>query len=190
MDKDLLIRAAGGDREAFTRLVHEATPLLRRFVLWRTEGSGEGEDILQEVLLQVQRSLPSFRGESRFETWLYALARNVCRSALRRRGRPAAAVSMDADDAGWLEIPDGSPGLLETLEGEQTRLLLREAVERLPVAQREVVLLRDWEGLSYEEMARVLDVPIGTVRSRLHNATVRLAEDLMAALGPASGRHS
>ena len=178
-DEVLIRRVAAGDDTAFAEIVARYERRLAQFVRWSLDEAGDlADDVLQEVFLQVHCSARRFAGESSFRTWLYALARNVCRHEARKLRRQPAWVA-ESEDA-LIALPDVKPGPLETLAQEQAIQQVRRAVDALPSTYRLVLLLRDWEDLSYIEMARVLDVPVGTIRSRLHNARALLSERLIA----------
>ena len=172
-DEQLARAIAAQDERALAEVVARYEARLAEFIRWSLEDASDlTEDVLQEVFLQVHRSACRFAGQSSFKTWLYALARNVCRHELRKlKHQPA----WSADTAETLlEVAATDPGPLDAMSRDETRRAVRAAVESLPPSHRVVMLLRDWEDLSYSEIAEVLDVPVGTVRSRLHNARTML----------------
>lgn len=180
LDSEVLAgEAARGSRGAFHALLVRHQPTVERFVRWYATAEPDPEDALQEIFLEVYRSLGSFRARSAFSTWLYAIARNVCRRRLARAGRRAAEGPLDE---GALELPDGD-GLEKALLGEEARRVVREAIEDLAEHHKLVLLLREWEGLSYEEISELLEIPVGTVRSRLHHAAAGLAKAVQKRLG-------
>ncbi len=127
----------------------------------------DAEDCAQETMLRAYRALDSFRGEAQFSTWIYKIAVRVCMDALRKR-RPT--VSLDLlSESGW-DVPDGAAELFEQLEKGERRRLLRSAVAQLPAEFRAPQVLVDLQGLSYEEAATVLELPLGTVKSRVFRA--------------------
>jgi RNA polymerase sigma-70 factor (ECF subfamily) len=173
--------AAGGSREAFDELVrrHQAAMITLARVL--TSGRGDAEDLAQDVFVRVWRSLRSFRGESTFRTWLHRVAINVIRTSQSRQGRLMRVfVSRDRDDM----PPDPASGE----EPVDARLARRQAIDRalatLPEELRVAVTLRDMQGLDYKEIAAALDVPIGTVESRIFRARQRLKPLLEALMRP------
>ncbi|MGD2115156.1 MAG: RNA polymerase sigma factor [Acidobacteriota bacterium] len=178
-DEELAAAAVDGDRGAFAELFHRYSARVRQFVAWQAGGRTERtEDLVQEIFLQVYRSLHRFAGRSRFRTWLYGTARNVCLHERRRRRRRPEPIGQEGDDRPLDAIPDLSPGIAERLAAGELRRAVRREVERLPEIHRTVLVLRDWEELAYAEIAEVLEVPVGTVRSRLHQARARLATAL------------
>lgn len=180
-DEVLIQWLVQGESDAFTELLTRYRDKVYQFARWSADSDEhEAEDITQEVFLQVFRSARSYRGESKFRTWLYSLTRNVCRQhAAKRKVRKMTAMDFSYNEEEWLqEVPDSSPGPLAQIEGRERQRVLRQAVERLGPIHRSVLLLRDWETLSYEEIAAVLDIPVGTVRSRLFHARAALAREL------------
>ena len=185
-DSALVKRARQGDAEAFGRLV-EAT-LGRTWALaWRLLGSQDGaEDLVQETYVKAFRSIGKFRAEAGFTSWLYRIEFNCYldgkkKAAIERR------VDLDGDASGSGAAPldprDGAMGILERLESKENAELLRRALEALEPSQREILCLRTFEDLSYEELAAALDVPVGTVgtwlyraREAFREAYLRLAE--------------
>lgn len=169
MTDDLLVeRAKAGDRTAFRALFlahrQQVLRLVHRYV-----PAEEVEDVAQEVFLHVHRSLGSFRGESRFSTWLYRLTLNVTRMHLRRqKSRPKLRLAGD-DEHGVLDQPDHeTPGRVAD-RNERARALYR-LLDRLSEKKREALVLHDLEGVSAEEIANLLSIPVMTVRTRIFYA--------------------
>jgi len=173
-DEELAGRFAAGDRAAFDALVRRHKDRVYRFVLCQGAGAADAEDVAQEVFIQLFRSAASFRGDSSFVSWLYALTRNVHLTHRRRRAAIVERCVELEHDEKHLEIPDGAPPLDQALEREERRRALKAALDALPAIHREAILLKDVEGLSYQEIAHALGIPLGTVRSRIHNATAAL----------------
>jgi len=177
---EALAAAAASGGAAFDELFRRYAPRVRHFVAWQTGGGEDAvEELTQEVFFQVYRSLPRFAGRSTFRTWLYALAGNVCRHHVRRRKRRLHWFASPEEDGPAIdEMPDLAPTVVERLARRELHGEVRKQVARLPTPYRSVLLLRDWEDLSYAEIAEVLAIPVGTVRSRLHQARSRLAAAL------------
>jgi RNA polymerase sigma-70 factor (ECF subfamily) len=170
-DRALVEAAAGGSREAFDELVrrHQAAVIALARVL--TSGRGDPEDLAQDVFVRVWRSLRSFRGESTFRTWLHRVAINVIRTSQSRQWRLTRLfVSRDRDDQ--------PPDIVSGDEPIDAMLARRQVIERalatLSDELRVAVTLRDMQGLDYKEIAAALDVPIGTVESRIFRAREKL----------------
>ncbi|MBA4062793.1 MAG: RNA polymerase subunit sigma [Isosphaera sp.] len=170
-----------GRREAFGELVTRYQARLYNAAIRLVDGPEDAADVVQDAFLSAFQSLHSFKGDAEFFTWLYRIAFNTAIS-LKRKKR--AAVSLDAGRADGRIDPDDpseyvKPGAgLERTEDERR---LHEAIARLSHEHREVLVLKDLDGLKYEDIAEVLGVPIGTIRSRLHRARLELRE----LLGPA-----
>jgi RNA polymerase sigma-70 factor (ECF subfamily) len=172
-DKQLVARAKSGDRRAFDLLVlkyqHRIMSLVSRYV----GDADEVQDVAQEAFIKANRALPGFRGDSAFYTWLYRIAANTAKNHLVSRARRPPGSDVDPDDA---EFMDGAGALreLETPEthlfGEELRAVVQRALEELPEELRAAVTLREFDGLSYEEIAEVMECPVGTVRSRIFRA--------------------
>jgi RNA polymerase sigma-70 factor, ECF subfamily len=172
-DQQLVRRVQEGDRTAFDLLVrkyqHRVLKLVSRFV----SDAAEAEDVAQEAFLKAYRALPSFRGESAFYTWLYRIAINTAKNALVSNRRRPVDFDLDLQDPeqydrhARLKEGDTPEGVLLTEEIRQT---VSEAMEQLPEDLRTAIVLRELEGLSYEEIAEAMDCPVGTVRSRIFRA--------------------
>ncbi len=192
-DAPLVRRAKAGDRQAYELLV--AGHQRRVFnVAYRFLGDyDEALDMAQDAFIQAWRNLGGFREEARFGQWLLAIVMNLCRNRLKawkRRAR-SRTDSLDeplGEDGGLRrELPDPAPASLERLEARQLEELVREEMRRVEGEFREVLVLRELQGISYEEIAGVLGVPVGTVKSRLHRGRAELASRLRARLGQAGG---
>lgn len=141
----------------------------------------EAEDGVQEVFLKVQRRIDTFRGEAALSTWLYQVALNTLLDHRRRVGRVARAQPLEPSESG--ELPGGAEGSggerpEDAAARQERRQLVRDALDRLPLRFRQVLVLRDLEGLSYRDIARVLSLAQGTVESRIFRARERLAQEL------------
>jgi RNA polymerase sigma-70 factor (ECF subfamily) len=172
-DTKLVELVQRGDRAAFNMLVlkyqHKVMKLVTRYV----RDQAEAEDITQEAFIKAYRALPAFRGESAFYTWLYRIAINTAKNSLMSSRRRLVDYDLDLQDPEdyasqvLLKDSDTPEGMLLTDEIRQT---VQEAMEQLPDDLREAITLRELEGLSYEEIAQVMDCPVGTVRSRIFRA--------------------
>ncbi len=172
-----------GDRAAFDELVERYVKELHAFLSRFVGDSTLAEDVVQETFLQVHLSADSFDPEQRFRPWLFTIAANKARDRLRRRARRSAA-SLDAP----IETADGESGSMLDLvvanapppeldlEDEELRATVREVVERMPDNLREVLVLSYFHSFSYKEVAGILNVPVGTVKSRLHAAVAHFAQ--------------
>lgn len=165
-ERQLVVAARGGDHRAFEALVLKYQERIYRLIQRMVSGSDVVDDLAQEVFIRAYRSLGDFKGESSLYTWLYKIALNLCRNHYRTRGRKPAHEELDeADGAIGLEAGGGTPE--EEVSRREFWDQLRRGLDELPAEQREAVVFCDLEGMSYEEMANVIGVPIGTVRSRI-----------------------
>ncbi len=188
IDQQLVERVQRGDKHAFDLLVIKYQRRLARLLSQFVRDSAEVEDIAQETFIKAYRALPSFRGDSAFYTWLYRIGINTAKNFLVSQGRkaPATINGFDAEDA---ENFEGADQLREMntpeseLMGKQVAQTVNQALEALPEELRTAIILREIEGLSYEEIADIMDCPIGTVRSRIFRAREAVADKLRPLLG-------
>jgi RNA polymerase sigma-70 factor (ECF subfamily) len=169
-DERLVEAFQAGDLAAFDLLVLRWERKIQGTV-YRVLGTEEdARDVTQEAFLKAFRSLHGFKGQSRFSSWLYQIALNLCRDRLRRK-RGKAFVSLDS-----LEEDGGLPGLSPYEQAERGALcgLVREALAELPDEQREVIVLKEYQELTFVEIAEILDVPLSTVKTRLYRGLVGL----------------
>lgn len=178
-DKELVRRVRRGDAAAFdllyTRYQHKVHGLIGRY-LTRPE---DVEDIAQETFIKAYRALPRFRGESAFYTWLYRIAVNTAKNHLAARHQRVQTVELDAEDADGGDLPAAlkqEHGPEDALRSEQLKGAIDDALAALPEDLRSALTLREFNGLSYAQIAEVLGCPVGTVRSRIFRA--REAVDL------------
>jgi RNA polymerase sigma-70 factor (ECF subfamily) len=175
----LLDRLAAGEIAALGELSGAYRARIQRFVRAYAQVSPEvADDIAQQALLETLRTAHRFEGRSRLATWLFGVAKNLCRTHLRRRED-----ATDPDARVWRCLPDPGKSPHELFETVERAELVRRALEGLPATHRAVLVLREWEELPYEGIAEVLGVPVGTVRSRLHAARALLAERLLETCG-------
>jgi RNA polymerase sigma-70 factor (ECF subfamily) len=181
MDAALIERARAGDRTALEQLLEEIAPLVHRFGLRMCRHAADAEDVLQDTLLSVVDHLQEFQGRASLASWVFMLARTAC--ARRRRGLKNQP-HLTPDAAGELASSDSSPEL--ATGQKQLRVALERALAQLSEEQREVLLLRDMEGLSAPEVAESLGLSVEAVKSRLHRSRAKLREALQDALGQES----
>ena len=187
IDRQLVARAQSGDKRAFELLVEKYQRKLARLLSRFIRDPAEVEDVTQEAFIKAYRALPAFRGDSAFYTWLYRIGINTAKNYLMAMGRRApTSTEVEAEDAEGYD------------EGEQLRdintpesvLLTNEiaetvnaTIQQLPEELRTAIQLREIEGMSYEDIAKVMDCPIGTVRSRIFRAREAIAGQLRPLLG-------
>ena len=171
-----------GETEAFEALVRAHEKNVYNLALRMTGDPQDAEDMAQEAFLKAYRSLGDFRSESRFSVWLYRIVSNVCLDFLRRRSRrPSVSLTTEDDEGEELQrdVPDERFSPETLLERRLTREAVREGLRELPEEQRQILLLREIEGLSYEEIGEILDLEPGTVKSRIFRARKRLCAFLL-----------
>src|SRR5690606_28056915 len=183
VDQQLVERVQQGDKHAFDLLVIKYQRRLARLLSQFIRDQAEVEDIAQETFIKAYRALPSFRGDSAFYTWLYRIGINTARNFLVSQGRkaPTTVNSFDNEDA---ENFEGADALREMntpeseLMGKQVAQTVNQSLDSLPEELRTAIILREIEGLGYEEIANIMGCPIGTVRSRIFRAREAVAEKL------------
>ena len=182
-ENDAVRRVLDGDADAFSPLVEAYQKNVYNLALRMTGNPEDALDMAQEAFIRAYNSLSSFRGDSKFSVWLYRIVSNVCLDFLRaRKGRTAVSLSQtgpDGEDAA-LEIPDERALPEAELERALTRDAVRRGLQALPDDQREILLLREIQGLSYEEIAAALSLEGGTVKSRIFRARKKLCAYLLA----------
>lgn len=191
-DLALVERIQAGDREAFGLLVSKYQRKLLRLVMRLVRDPAEAEDVTQEAFIKAYRALPNFRGESAFYTWLYRIGVNTAKNWLVSHGRRMPTVSDIASDEsesieeGGLLRDDETPD--RVMMSKQIAATVQAAMDALPEDLRAAISLREIEGLSYEEIAEVMDCPIGTVRSRIFRAREAIAARLRPLLDTSPDR--
>ena len=171
-DVQLAARAQMGDRPAFERLVRRYQDRVFRFILRMVGIRDEAMDLAQETFLKAYRALPGWRPEARFSTWLFQIARNAALDALRRRRHIDFVSLTSGPDEEAIDPCDTAPLPEELLADKQRIGLLERALRELPVEQREILLLRELEDMSYADIAATLNIEVGTVKSRIARARV------------------
>ena len=184
-DRELLAAARQGDAAALEALLVRYQPHLYRFGLRMCGNENDAGDVAQESLISMARSLPEFRGDSSVSSWLYTIARRFCIKKRRRsKFAPAREESLDAPGIDAAQrLADPAPSPEQTATNRELQHALTLAIDGLEPAQREVLVLRDIEGLSAPEVAKILGVSIEAVKSRLHRARVAIRQALAPVLG-------
>lgn len=182
VDQQLVERAQRGDKHAFELLVSKYQRKLGRLLSRFIRDPAEVEDVAQEAFIKAYRALPSFRGDSAFYTWLYRIGINTAKNYLVAMGRRAPTTTeFDSEEAENFEDGDQLRDL-NTPEAElmtrQIAATVNQTMEELPEELRTAITLREIEGMSYEDIANVMNCPIGTVRSRIFRARETIADKL------------
>lgn len=178
-DRKLIAECLKGNTAAFGELVRRYQDRLYNTVLRLVDNSDDALDVVQEAFLNAYQSLETFKGDAQFFTWMYRIAMNAAISLKRKR---RVVLSIESGSKGDLSIGPvdesifGQPG--ESLEKQEEEAQLQQALQRLSPDHRAVLILKDIEGQKYETIAEIMEIPIGTVRSRLHRARLEL-RDLM-----------
>jgi len=182
IDHELVLRVQRGDKKAFELLVTKYHRKIARLLGRMIRDQAEIEDVTQEAFIKAYRALPSFRGESAFYTWLYRIAINTAKNYLASLGRrPVLSTEYEDEDGETLDSASQLPDLNtpETeLMNRQIVATVNQAVESLPEELRTAITLREMDGMSYEDIAEVMNCPIGTVRSRIFRAREAIATRL------------
>ena len=188
----LVERAKAQDEAAFEQIMNLYADRLYNYILRMVGNEADAEDLVQETFLRAYQGLPAFDGRASLGTWLYRIATNLCIDHQRRRARrvPTVSYSIREDEDGepteW-EFPDlRTPDPLEAALNRELEGVVERAVSRLSPKLKTVLLLYDVEELSYEEIARVLNIPIGTVKSRLNHARAQIQREVAAYLNDAA----
>ena len=182
VDQQLVERVQRGDKHAFDLLVAKYQRKLGRLISRFVRDAGEAEDVTQDAFIKAYRALPGFRGDSAFYTWLYRIGINTAKNyLLANKRRPPSTTPFDSEESEGFE----DAGLLHEVSTPENELMSKQvvstvqsALQLLPEDLRSALTLREIEGLSYEEIASVMNCPVGTVRSRIFRAREAVAEKL------------
>jgi RNA polymerase sigma-70 factor (ECF subfamily) len=180
-DDELVERCRRRDHEAFTEIVDRYKDrvywLVRRMV-----GSPNDEDITQEVFLRVYQAIGGFQGRSSFRTWLYRIARNLCLTELKKRGSRGEHLSIEDEGEEKVNrlMPTSAGGMIEEIERRDISENVRALMARLPENYRTVLTLFYLQQVRYEEIAEIMDIPMGTVKTYIHRARLRLRDLILA----------
>ncbi len=181
-DKNLIVAALEGDQESFGELVKRYQGRLVNYLYRLLRDYGEANDLAQEVFLKVYRALDRYNPKYKFSTWLFRVAQNAAIDQIRKRrlqlvsmDRPRA----DGRDQGTWEFPSGERGPYGELRNVERGVAIQEAIERLPWEYRELIVLRHYGELSYDEIATLKQMPLGTVKNKLFRGRQMLKEQLI-----------
>lgn len=178
-DEQLVKLTVEGDVSAFNEIVSRWEGKLYGFVYRYLGDAEEAKDVCQEAFVRAYTHLDGFRGQSKFSSWLYQIALNLCRSKLRKKQRrPTVSIDEREEENPLYALPDeGATPAEQALEGERA-MAVREALAELPEHQRTVIILKEYHGLKFREIAEILDTPESTVKSRLYHGLDKLARAL------------
>lgn len=181
-DEEIMVRCAQGSEEAFQILVSRYRARIINLITRFVGDPDRAEDISQEVFIRVYRNRERYRKSGKFSTWIFTIAANLAKNEIRRKVRHRRVVSMDDEKEPGTSLAatlaDRGVGPGQALERKELEVLILDAIESLPERYRMALVLRDLEGLAYEEVSRVLGIPGGTVRSRINRARLMVKDKL------------
>lgn len=185
-DRDLVRRCQEGSADAFNELVLRHQDRVYTAVRRYCGDAEDAADVTQRAFINAYRKIDSFQGDAAFSTWIYRIAFNQAISLRRERKRPAVSIYAKDDQTVVEPAETRDPG--EGMERSETQDKVQQALEQLEEADRQIIILKDLQDHSYDEIAVILDVPKGTVRSRLHRARMELKEKLKPFVGTSGDR--
>lgn len=176
-ERKLIERASGGDPSAFNRLMETHERRMYAVALRMCANREDAQDCLQEAMLRIYRSISSFKSQSSFATWVYRITMNTCLDELRKKKNKQNTSLDSLLDMGWSPQDETSSPERQTIQ-EEARQYLHKAIQTLPEDMRSAIVLRDIQGLTYEEIAQALDINVGTIKSRISRGREKLREKL------------
>lgn len=184
-DEELVRAVLSGNRDRFESLVERYQTRLVNYLYRMVRNLDEAHDLTQEVFIRVYQALDRYDSQYRFSTWLFRVAQNAAIDVIRKRRIQLVPLTRRPDEAGEatvdLEIQDGAPSVLEAMQGREVDAAIRAAIDALPWEYRELILLRHYGELAYEEIAEVKAMPLGTVKNKLFRARQMLKQQLVGA---------
>ena len=178
-DNQLVARTLGGDVAAFNDLVVRWEPSLYRFVVRYLGDAEEARDVCQEAFMRAYTNLDRFRGQAKFSSWLYQIALNQCRTRFRRKKtRPTVSLDEDEQQSHLQLVPAAGDAPETAAIKSQHATTLQAALSDLPEEQRTAIILKEYHGLKFREIAEILETPAGTIKSRLYHGLESLAKSL------------
>ena len=179
-DEELIARFQEGDEQAYIELVNRYRNKLITFVYRFVNEFEQAEDIVQDALLKLYTHKHYYRNIAKFSTWIYTIAGNLAKTELRKKKqRKVISISQMGPEDRDYEIPSVAPDTDETAQSEYIEKTIQAAIQKLPLHFRTVTILRDIQELSYEEISKIVDVPLGTVKSRINRARLQLQKELI-----------
>lgn len=180
-DQQLIRLTLDGQQEAFGHLIHKYQGRLYNGMVHIIRDPSEAEDVVQDAFVLAMTRLDSFKGNSQFFTWLYRIGYNVAITKLRKK-KPTVSLQGN-DDSFKLNLPDDGPAPGDKMSQQESVSQLMTAMGRLTEEHRSILVLREMEEMDYDAISQILDLPVGTVRSRLHRARSQLKEQLEQIMG-------
>ena len=189
-DEELIAQFQKGDVQAFDVLVRRYKDQLLNYVFRFVGSRVDAEDIVQETFLRVFKNKHYYKEIAKFSTWVYTIAGNLAKTELRRRKRRKMfSVSNFVNEDRDYDIPDSDLTPEQQVDGNIKDDIIQKAIDKLPPKFKEVILLRDVQGFAYEEISQILNIPLGTVKSRVNRGRLKLQEDLKFLLESETSNH-
>jgi len=178
-DEDLIKRFQDGDEQAYVELVNRYRDRLMNFVYRFTSDSEQSEDIVQETLIKLYTHKHYYKKIAKFSTWIYTIAANFAKTELRKKkNRKITNLSQMSSDEKDYDLPSVQPDTDQLIESEYLEKRIQSAINTLPLHFKTVIVLRDVQELSYDEISNIVEVPLGTVKSRINRARLQLQKEL------------
>ena len=178
-DEELIARFQEGDEQAYVELVNRFRNRLMSFIYRYVNDMEQAEDIVQDALLKLYTHKHYYKNIAKFSTWIYTIAANLAKTELRKKkSRKVTYLSQMGPEEKDYELPAVEPDTDELAQSEYIEKKIQAAIQKLPLHFRTVTILRDIQELSYEEISKIVDVPLGTVKSRINRARIQLQEEL------------
>ena len=178
-DEDLIERFQNGDEQAYIELVNRYRDRLMNFVYRFVNDYEQSEDIAQETLIKLYTHKHYYKKIAKFSTWIYTIAANLAKSELRKKKtRKVTNLSQMSTQEKEYELPADQPDTDQAIESEFIEKRIQAAIQKLPLHFKTVTILREIQELSYEEISKIVDVPLGTVKSRINRARLQLQKEL------------
>ncbi len=178
-DEDLIKRFQDGDEQAYVELVNRYRDRLMNFVYRFTSDSEQSEDIVQETLIKLYTHKHYYKKIAKFSTWIYTIAANYAKTELRKKkNRKITNLSQMSADEKDYDLPSVQPDTDQLIESEYLEKRIQSAINTLPLHFKTVIVLRDIQELSYDEISNIVEVPLGTVKSRINRARLQLQKEL------------
>ncbi len=176
-DTQIIERTLGGEPEAFNMLVHRWERQIYGLTLRMLGRDEEAKDATQETFLSAYRNLSKFRGEAKFSSWIYRIALNICNTKLRGRSKSTFSIEEEREAHGF-EIAIEEYDLSDDIQREQITLHVRRALQGLPPEMRQIIVMKEYEGLKFHEIAEILGIPLSTVKTRMYTGLTELRKRL------------
>lgn len=176
-DSQIIERTLRGEPEAFNVLVRRWERQIYGLTLRMLGRDEEARDATQETFLSAYRNLPKFRGEAKFSSWIYRIALNICNTKLRSRAKITISIDEQREATGF-ELASDSEDLSTSIQQEQVARHVRRALHGLPAEMRQVIIMKEYEGLKFSEISEILGIPLSTVKTRMYTGLSELRKRL------------